>query len=127
VTRIVREAAAARGVAVEVESESEHPPTPLNDRVIEVIRASAAADGLEGLDMVSGAGHDSMVFAPSVPTGMIFTPSSGGISHSPLEFTPVEQVVPAVGVLARTLWSLASRPAGDQTALAQAPGGPSAR
>jgi allantoate deiminase len=102
--RVARE----RGLQIEVEPVDDHPPTPLSDHVRQVIKASAAAEGIDGLDMVSGAGHDSQIFARAVPTGMIFTPSRGGISHSPLEFTPVGQVVPGVTVLARTLWSLAS-------------------
>jgi beta-ureidopropionase / N-carbamoyl-L-amino-acid hydrolase len=37
--------------------------------------------------MVSGAGHDAGAMAARVPAGMLFVPSRGGISHSPLEHT----------------------------------------
>jgi N-carbamoyl-L-amino-acid hydrolase len=31
--------------------------------------------------MPSGAGHDAQFLAPHLPTGMLFVPSIGGISH----------------------------------------------
>jgi N-carbamoyl-L-amino-acid hydrolase len=37
--------------------------------------------------LVSGAGHDAGPMATRVPAGMLFVPSRGGISHSPLEHT----------------------------------------
>jgi allantoate deiminase len=47
--------------------------------------------------MISGAGHDAMVFAQAGhPTLMLFVPSRGGISHSPDEFTDPEAL--AIGI-----------------------------
>jgi N-carbamoyl-L-amino-acid hydrolase len=37
--------------------------------------------------MTSGAGHDAGALAARMPVGMLFVPSRGGISHSPLEHT----------------------------------------
>ncbi len=42
---------------------------------------------MEYIDIVSGAYHDAMVLGAAIPIGMIFVPSRGGISHSPLEYT----------------------------------------
>jgi len=42
-----------------------------------------------------------------VPTAMIFVPSRAGRSHSSAEFTPIEEIVPGVAVLAQALHTLA--------------------
>lgn len=41
--------------------------------------------GYETLDMISGAGHDSVYLARVAPTAMIFIPCAGGISHNEME------------------------------------------
>ena len=43
--------------------------------------------GLRALSMPSGAGHDAQVVASFTPTGLLFVPSIGGVSHNPAEFT----------------------------------------
>jgi acetylornithine deacetylase/succinyl-diaminopimelate desuccinylase-like protein len=75
--------------------------------VRELIAAAASAEGLRWLAMPSGAGHDSQILARHVPTAMLFVPSRDGRSHCPEEFTPVEQIVPGLRVLARVLHRLA--------------------
>ncbi|MDP9171547.1 MAG: M20/M25/M40 family metallo-hydrolase, partial [Acidobacteriota bacterium] len=42
--------------------------------------------------MTSGAGHDAMILAPHMPTGMVFVRSPGGISHHPDESVLEEDV-----------------------------------
>ena len=48
--------------------------------------------------------HRPLVFA--LPIGMIFVRSAGGISHSPREFTPPQDVVNGANVLLNTLRKL---------------------
>jgi N-carbamoyl-L-amino-acid hydrolase len=43
--------------------------------------------------MPSGAGHDAMVFAGHMPSGMLFVPSIGGMSHHWTENTSDEDIV----------------------------------
>ena len=43
--------------------------------------------------MPSGAGHDAQIIAPHLPTGMLFVPSIGGISHHYSENTSDEDIV----------------------------------
>jgi acetylornithine deacetylase/succinyl-diaminopimelate desuccinylase-like protein len=50
--------------------------------------------------MISGAGHDGQILGRQAPTAMIFVPSRDGRSHSPAEFTPLEQIIPGVQILA---------------------------
>jgi beta-ureidopropionase / N-carbamoyl-L-amino-acid hydrolase len=50
---------------------------------VQDILESAAEQHALGLHvrMPSGAGHDAQWLAPKLPTGMLFVPSIGGISH----------------------------------------------
>lgn len=83
------------------------PPTPLDDRIRGLVSRSAQALGISHREMPSGAGHDSQVLAPTVPTGMVFVPSIDGRSHSPLEATAPEDIVRGVRVLHATVRALA--------------------
>jgi N-carbamoyl-L-amino-acid hydrolase len=58
--------------------------------------------------MPSGAGHDAQDMAHIAPTGMIFVPSVGGISHSPEEFTSATDMANGVNVLLHTVLTLDS-------------------
>lgn len=50
--------------------------------------------------MPSGAGHDAQVTAAFLPTGMLFVPSIGGVSHSFAEDTAADDIVLGCQVLA---------------------------
>ena len=67
------------------------------------IRAAARAAGYTTLDLPSGAGHDAQQVAHLAPIGMIFVPSRGGISHSPLEYSSPTDVANGAEVLYRTV------------------------
>ena len=56
--------------------------------------------------MQSGAGHDSQEMAVITPTGMIFIPSIGGISHSPKEFSKPSDMANGANVLLQTILAL---------------------
>jgi N-carbamoyl-L-amino-acid hydrolase len=53
--------------------------------------------------MPGGAGHDAQNMATIAPTGMIFVPSVGGISHSPKEFTPPQDMAKGAYVLLQSI------------------------
>ncbi len=73
------------------------------------IRAAARAAGYSTLDLPSGAGHDAQQIARLAPIGMIFVPSRGGISHSPREYTPPDDVANGAEILYRTILLLDAR------------------
>lgn len=56
--------------------------------------------------MPSGAGHDAQEMSHIAPTGMIFIPSKGGISHSPQEYSSFEDVGQGTQLLLNTILSL---------------------
>jgi N-carbamoyl-L-amino-acid hydrolase len=71
-----------------------------------LIEASAKELGVSYKYMPSGAGHDAQDMAKITPTGMIFVPSQGGISHSPKEFTSVEDMANGASVLLHTVLAI---------------------
>jgi N-carbamoyl-L-amino-acid hydrolase len=70
------------------------------------IKRSAAQLGLSSKAMPSGAGHDAQDMALIAPTGMIFVPSKGGISHSPKEYTSASDMANGANVLLATVLNL---------------------
>lgn len=83
-----------------------HSPALTDPAFQDAIRASAREAGLATVDLPSGAGHDAQNAARFAPVGMIFVPSRGGISHSPLEYTSPEQAANGAEILYRTLLRL---------------------
>ena len=62
-------------------------PAPTDPRLQRIISKAASSLNLSTKLMPSGAGHDAQEISHIAPTGMIFVPSVGGISHAPKEFT----------------------------------------
>ncbi|HXJ07385.1 MAG TPA: Zn-dependent hydrolase [Candidatus Acidoferrum sp.] len=83
-----------------------HAPALTAKSFQDAIRTSAREAGLGTLDLPSGAGHDAQNAAHFAPVGMIFVPSRGGISHSPLEYTSPDQAANGAEVLYRALLKL---------------------
>ncbi len=82
------------------------PPAPTDEAMRDVIAGAATSLGLSHLYMPSGAGHDAQDMATITPTGMIFVPSVGGISHSPHEFTSAEDMANGASVLFHTILAI---------------------
>lgn len=82
-------------------------PVPMDDGIISLIEKACKDNNLNYKLMHSGAGHDSQIFAPRIPTGMIFVPSIKGISHNPAEDTKVEDIRQGILALESALYELA--------------------
>ena len=78
-------------------------------RVQDAVADACADCGIEGHVMASGAYHDAMVLARTMPVGMLFVPSAGGISHHPDEHTDPADLDLGVDVLTGALRRLAER------------------
>ncbi len=102
-------AAHAHGLGLEVVEASWLDPQRLDAGVAGVLEGEAAALGLRYRRMVSGAGHDAQTFARVVPSGLMFCPSVGGISHAPAEWTEWADVERAANLLARAIARFALR------------------
>jgi N-carbamoyl-L-amino-acid hydrolase len=84
-------------------------PTALDAGVREAIATAAASLGLTATELSSGAGHDAQALAGVTPGGMIFVPSSGGISHNAREYTAWEDCVNGADTLLHATLELCRR------------------
>ncbi|SDH97465.1 allantoate deiminase [Propionivibrio dicarboxylicus] len=99
--------AAKAGIDIEIDNWMNEKPVSMDANVVSIIERVCRARQLNYKVMHSGAGHDSQIFAPRVPTGMIFVPSIKGISHNPAEDTKLEDLCEGIKALAYTLHELA--------------------
>jgi allantoate deiminase len=91
--RRCRAEAARRGVALDWRQVSSAEPALLSPEMAEAALSAARSRGLLHRRMVSGAGHDTMVFAArGIPSLMLFVPSRGGVSHAPEEYSAPEDL-----------------------------------
>ena len=67
----------------------------------------AGAAGVKHRRSPSRAGHDSEVMVRRWPSAMVFVPSHDGRSHTPEEFTTIEQAATGIQILAAVLHRLA--------------------
>lgn len=81
-------------------------PAIMDSTIQSEIETSTEKLGLSHKRMPSGAGHDAQDMALIVPTGMIFVPSKGGISHSPKEFSSAADMANGANVLLHTILAL---------------------
>lgn len=95
------------GMEIDIDMWMDAPPVPMDHAMTTTIEETVKDMGIRYEIMHSGAGHDSQIFAPRVPTGMIFVPSIGGISHNPEEATKIEDLILGIKVLEKTLYKLA--------------------
>ena len=79
---------------------------PMEREFTEAVVQSCGELGLKVREMVSGAAHDTMSLAQIARPGMIFVPSAGGVSHSPLERTKWRDAANGADVLLHTLLKL---------------------
>ncbi len=98
-----RASAARHGLTLEIGVWHTEPPVPLSRALQEQITAAARDLGLPIVTMPSWAGHDAKILTTLAPTGMIFVPSAGGVSHSPREHTTWEHAAQGAQVLLRAV------------------------
>jgi len=96
----------AGGCEVRIHRTFEREPVVFADVIVRNIEAAAAGLGLGHLRLPSGAFHDANFIADLCPTGMIFVPCAGGISHSPKEDASPGDLAAGARVLAATLVEL---------------------
>ncbi len=73
------------GTPLKLEELFRLPAQPFDPACVDLVRQAAARLGLPAREIVSGAGHDAVYVARSVPTAMIFTPCKDGLSHNEAE------------------------------------------
>ena len=94
------------GVEVETEELARFAPVIFDEGVVDLVESAALERGLAVRRMPSGAGHDAQMLARMCPSGMVFVPSIGGISHNPAELTSDEDLVVGCQVLCDVMLDL---------------------
>lgn len=97
------------GLGLEIEFLGRRDPVDLAPLARNAIREAALSLGLRVMDIDSRAGHDAQAMAGLCPTGMIFVPSIGGISHSPHELTEWGDCLNGANVLLQATLRMASQ------------------
>jgi allantoate deiminase len=96
-----------RGLKIKVRSVLHTRPAPMDPVLAGRLERICASRGIPYRRMMSGAGHDAQMFRSVCPTAMLFVPSRGGVSHSPDEYTPPDDLALGATVLAELLYELA--------------------
>ena len=73
------------GVRLELTRLFKIPAQPFDPGCVDLVRQAAGRLGYSAREIVSGAGHDAVYVAQSIPTAMIFTPCKDGLSHNEAE------------------------------------------
>jgi allantoate deiminase len=92
---------------IQVEMWHEVQPAQMDNSLNEILQSICTSNSIAFHSMNSGAGHDAQLFARICPTTILFVPSKGGISHSPLEYTSTQDLEKGLEVLMQLLHQLA--------------------
>jgi N-carbamoyl-L-amino-acid hydrolase len=75
------------------------PVVNFNSDCLNDIRKASQSLNIPGIELFSGAGHDSVYLSQIIPTAMIFVPSKDGLSHNEAEFTADEYLIKGANLL----------------------------
>ncbi len=84
-------------------------PVTFADQLPNLVEGAARALGIARMRLPSGASHDAAYLHPICPTGMIFVPCEGGVSHNEAENCDPKDLADGARVLAAVLADLANR------------------
>ena len=107
ILEILKNSSASCGLEYQLLAEHKIAPIELSQAIIQVFQGACNKAKVTYMRLPSWAGHDAKVMAEKVPTGMLFLPSVGGVSHSPLEYTQASDIAQAFLVLELALQELA--------------------
>ena len=100
------EVAVASKVGIRLEEIWHSPAIRFDDCVIDAVRSGAETTGLPAVEIVSGAGHDSVYVSRVAPTAMIFIPCLDGLSHNEAEYAAPDDITAGCNVLLNAVLSL---------------------
>jgi allantoate deiminase len=88
--------ATRRGISLGWEPRLDQPSVAMDPAIAAMLDRALEQSGAPPHRMSSGAGHDAMVLASKMPTGMLFLRCEGGISHHPAENVREDDVAAAL-------------------------------
>ncbi|MFC0226659.1 Zn-dependent hydrolase [Serratia aquatilis] len=113
-TRACIQQQAGAGIECRIEQPLLVEPTRLDAGIHGLLKKHSEALGLGHRTMVSGAGHDAMIFAGITNVGLVFVPSKDGLSHHPDEWTDYAQIQKGIDVIFQTVKELTEATSHDQ-------------
>jgi allantoate deiminase len=90
--RLAESIAARRGVTVKWRALLSQHAVAMDPFLTEQIDRAVERAGCQPHRMASGAGHDAMILAETIPAAMVFLRTPGGISHDPAESVHLDDV-----------------------------------
>ena len=101
--------AADEGVELSHRMLADFAPVAFDEAIVGRVEDIARSRGHRVRRLPSGAGHDAQMLARMCPTGMVFVPSVGGLSHNVAEFTQDQDIEAGAGVLLELMLELAEQ------------------
>ncbi|MBC9904362.1 M20 family metallo-hydrolase [Achromobacter xylosoxidans] len=101
--------AADEGVELSHRVLADFAPVAFDEAIVGRVEDIARSRGHRVRRLPSGAGHDAQMLARMCPTGMVFVPSVGGLSHNVAEFTQDQDIEAGAGVLLELMLELAEQ------------------
>ncbi len=95
------------GLVLDFEQIWQTPAVVFDEKCMEAIRLGAKSCNYEYMDIISGAGHDACYVSQVAPTGMIFIPCEGGISHNEIEAAKLVDLEAGCNVLLQAILEFA--------------------
>jgi allantoate deiminase len=95
-----------RGVSLEWEDMQDYDSVECSRELSGKLAEAVAAAGYPVRELVSGAGHDTVIMSGVCQVSMLFVRCKGGVSHNPAESVQVEDVAAAIEVMGRFLESI---------------------
>jgi len=102
----INDLALRRSIKVTCEQLNADPPAACDKKIIDAVENACGHLELPWWKMISRAYHDTLFMSRLAPTGMIFIPCRGGVSHRPEEYASPADIAVGVEVLAHTLAEL---------------------
>ncbi len=96
----------AQGCGVIVVETLNSSPVAFDPAIRNLLRNAATHQALSHMDMVSGATHDAKYMVDLCPSGMLFVPCRGGISHNESEYAAPSDLAAGARTLAEVMIEL---------------------
>lgn len=100
---------AETGCRLELTELFQIPAQPFDPSCVDLVRQATQRLGFSSREIISGAGHDAVYVARSVPTAMIFTPCKDGLSHNEAESIQPDEAEAGCQVLFEAVLARANR------------------
>ena len=104
---VCAEIATRRALEYSVDVVAYTPPVVFDKNCVDAVRRASEQLGYPCLEIRSGAGHDACHISKVAPTGMVFVPCAGGLSHNEAESAEAEDLAAGCNVLLHAMLSQA--------------------